>query len=122
MVLDDQGNKSLAKSMFFDTFNVPNITSPYKLKVYTGVSQTFEQRERGFIVESAHEGTHLCLPMIIQCDEVLDNKEEIPTPEAVKHHSTQRLKSFSYKGWTSYRHITCLTSITGPQTLPLHRG
>lgn len=52
-ILDDQRNKSLARSAFFKMFNVADDASPYTLKTSAGISETMGPRARGFIVESA---------------------------------------------------------------------
>ncbi|XP_034768789.1 uncharacterized protein LOC117966565 isoform X2 [Acipenser ruthenus] len=43
-VLDDQSNKSLARSAFFKIFNVANDASPYTFKTCSGISETVGRR------------------------------------------------------------------------------
>lgn len=85
-ILDDQSNRSLARSAFFEMFNIEDNTSPYTLKTCAGVSETAGRRAQGFIVESADESTSLVLPTLIECDQLPDNRAEIPTPSVVKYH------------------------------------
>ncbi|KAI4896990.1 hypothetical protein NFI96_001373, partial [Prochilodus magdalenae] len=94
-ILDDQSNRSLARSSFFEMFNIADNTSPYTLKTCAGVSEAVGRRARGFIVESADEKTSLALPTLIECDQIPDNRAEIPTPAAVKYHP--HLKSLTSK-------------------------
>ncbi|KAI4897604.1 hypothetical protein NFI96_009502 [Prochilodus magdalenae] len=85
-ILDDQSNRSLARSSVFEMFNIADNTSPYTLKTCAGVSEAVGRRARGFIMESADEKTSLALPTLIECDQIPDNRAEIPTPAAVKYH------------------------------------
>ncbi|XP_063758758.1 uncharacterized protein LOC134877255 [Eleginops maclovinus] len=94
-ILDDQSNRSLARSSFFELFSIADNTSPYTLKTCAGVSEAAGRRARGFIVESADEKTSLALPTLIECDQLPDNRAEIPTPAAVKYHP--HLKSLTSK-------------------------
>ena len=94
-ILDDQSNRSLAKSAFFEMFDVDDDTSPYTLRTCAGVSETAGRRAKGFIVESADERTCLALPTLIECDQLPDNRAEIPTPAAAQYHS--HLKSLASK-------------------------
>nr|XP_020483745.2 uncharacterized protein LOC109978925 [Labrus bergylta] len=92
-ILDDQSNRSLARSAFFKMFDIVDDTSPYTLRTCAGVSETAGRRARGFIVESADERTSLTLPTLIECDQLPDNRAEIPTPGAARYHS--HLKSLA---------------------------
>ncbi|XP_037609979.1 uncharacterized protein LOC119478948 [Sebastes umbrosus] len=91
-ILDDQSNRSLA---FFKMFDIADDTSPYTLRTCAGVSETAGRRARGFIVESADEKTSLALPTLIECDQLPDNRAEIPTPAAAMYHA--HLKSLATK-------------------------
>lgn len=89
-ILDDQSNRSLARSSFFDMFNIAGDTSLYTLRTCAGMTEAAGRRARGFVVESADERTRLTLPTLIECDQLPDNRAEIPTPAAVKYHSHLR--------------------------------
>nr|XP_055056164.1 uncharacterized protein LOC129440699 [Misgurnus anguillicaudatus] len=94
-ILDDQSNKSLAKSTFFDKFNVIDHASPYTLKTCTGTSEILGRRAKGFIIESINDGASFTLPTLIECNELPDNRAEIPTPDAAWNHA--HLKSVAHK-------------------------
>lgn len=84
-ILDDQSSRSLARSAFFEMFNIADDTSPYTLITCAGVSKTAGLGARGFIVESADEKTGLALSTLIECDQLPDNRAEVPTPAARYH-------------------------------------
>nr|XP_055046841.1 uncharacterized protein LOC129432444 [Misgurnus anguillicaudatus] len=94
-ILDDQSNKSLAKSTFFDKFNVIDHASPYTLKTCTGTSEILGRRAKGFIIESINDSASFTLPTLIECNELPDNRAEIPTPDAAWNHA--HLKSVAHK-------------------------
>eukprot|EP00079_Xenopus_tropicalis_P024746 XP_012817710.2 PREDICTED: uncharacterized protein LOC100485864 [Xenopus tropicalis] len=85
-VLDEQSNRSLAKSDFFNIFNIKTTVAPYTLKTCAGVTETAGRRATNFIVESFDGKTQLPLPALIECDMLPDDKEEIPSPEVAYYH------------------------------------
>ena len=89
-ILDDQSNVSLARTEFFDVFNVQGMPAPYVLRTCAGVVDVSGKRAQGFIVESLDGKTSIPLPTLIECNQVPNNREEIPTPEATYHHSHMR--------------------------------
>ncbi|XP_073435740.1 uncharacterized protein [Dendrobates tinctorius] len=86
VILDDQSNRSLASSAFFDMFKVEGNTFTYLLKTCTGVSETAGRRATGYQIESIDGELSLPLPTLIECNQIPNNREEIPTPEAALHH------------------------------------
>ncbi|XP_075707313.1 uncharacterized protein LOC142741872 [Rhinoderma darwinii] len=84
-ILDDQSNKSLAKSAFFDSFNVRGPGAPYSLKTCAGTVETAGRRASGYVVESINGQVCLPLPTILECNQIPDNRSEIPTPEVAAH-------------------------------------
>ncbi|XP_029701357.1 uncharacterized protein [Takifugu rubripes] len=54
-VLDEQSNKSLAKSDFFDLFNIQTNSTPYTLRTCSGKIDTSGRRGTNFILESKRE-------------------------------------------------------------------
>lgn len=85
-VLDEQSNKSLAKSEFFDLFNIQTSSTPYTLRTCSGKMDTSGRRGTNFILESVNGKLHLPLPPLIECDMVPDDRAEIPSPEIALHH------------------------------------
>ncbi|XP_041429841.1 uncharacterized protein LOC121397295 [Xenopus laevis] len=85
-ILDDQSNRSLAKSTFFDTFNITGPGSPYSLRTCAGTVETAGRKATGYKVESIDGQTCLSLPTILECNQIPDNRSEIPTPEVAAYH------------------------------------
>ena len=86
VILDDQSNRSLASSTFFDTFKIKEANSSYLLKTCTGVSEETGRRAIGYQIESFDGQTTLPLPTLIECNQFPTEREEIPTPEVALHH------------------------------------
>lgn len=86
VILDDQSNRSLASSAFFDTFKIKEASSSYLLKTCTGVSEETGRRAIGYQIESFDGQTTLPLPTLIECNQFPTDREEIPTPEVALHH------------------------------------
>ncbi|KAJ8369536.1 hypothetical protein SKAU_G00095640 [Synaphobranchus kaupii] len=89
-VLDDQSNRSLARSEFFDLFNLKGADSPYTLRTCAGVTEMSGRRGTGFIAQPLDGSLSVPLPTLIECNHMPDDRSEIPTPEAAKHHSHLR--------------------------------
>ncbi|KAK7893312.1 hypothetical protein WMY93_022464 [Mugilogobius chulae] len=85
-VLDDQSNLSLARSDFFDMFDIHGTEAPYNITTCMGATQAFGRRAYGYVIESLDKETCLQLPTLIECDNLPNNRAEIPTPEAAYHH------------------------------------
>ena len=81
-ILDEQSNRSLARSDFFDTFKIQGPTSSYTLKTCSGVSEHVGRTTSGFYIESLDGKTVQLLPRLLECNEIPDNREEIPAPSA----------------------------------------
>ncbi|XP_062393459.1 uncharacterized protein LOC134080863 [Sardina pilchardus] len=86
-ILDDQSNRSLARSEFFDFFCLKSTESPYTLRTCAGVTEMSGRRATGFIAQSLDGTCSVSLPTLIECNHMPDDRSEIPTPEAAKHHS-----------------------------------
>lgn len=76
-ILDDQSNVSLARSPFFDMFNLNGEAIPYTMKTCSG------QR---FTIEGINRKVFMSLPILTECNQIPDNRSEIPTPEAAAAH------------------------------------
>lgn len=87
VILDDQSNRSLARSEFFSIFIISGASYPYTLKTCTGLKQTAGRRAHGFTIESADKKLSLPLPTLLECNQVPNNHSEIPTPDAARYHS-----------------------------------
>ncbi|XP_057700851.1 uncharacterized protein LOC130921225 [Corythoichthys intestinalis] len=85
-MLDDQSNSSLARSAFFDMFNVQGTIFPYTMRTCAGLSETRGRKADGFIVEDVDGKVSMMLPTITECDQIPDNRDEIPSPEVAAAH------------------------------------
>ncbi|XP_034529393.1 uncharacterized protein LOC117804989 [Notolabrus celidotus] len=85
-VLDEQSNKSLAKTEFFNLFNVKASPTPYTLTTCSGKMETSGRRAVNFCIESMDGRLQLPLSPMIECDMVPDDRMEIPSPEITHHH------------------------------------
>ncbi|XP_062590301.1 uncharacterized protein LOC134251896 [Saccostrea cucullata] len=80
-MIDDQSNRTLARSKFFDHFGLEGNDCVFTLNSCGG-SVTFSGRTaEGFVIEPVSAEQKLYLPKIIECDEIPNNRKEIPTPE-----------------------------------------
>lgn len=79
-VLDEQSNRSLAKTAFFDHFNINGPLEPYTLKTGSGVMEATGRHASNFVVESLDVKRTLSLPTLIECDMIPDDRTEIPSP------------------------------------------
>ncbi|XP_040289970.1 uncharacterized protein LOC121002590 [Bufo bufo] len=85
-ILDDQSNRSLARSELFDLFCTKREVHPYTLGTCSGTTEVFGRRAHGFIVSSLENNLQLPLPTLVECNQIPANKEEIPTPEVAFYH------------------------------------
>ncbi|XP_049322874.1 uncharacterized protein LOC125782565 [Astyanax mexicanus] len=86
-IIDDQSNRSLVKSSFFDIFGIKRChQSSYTLKTCAGTVSTSGRQASGFQIESMDGQVSIPLPTLIECDDIPNDRTEIPTPEAAFHH------------------------------------
>lgn len=85
VVLEDQSNRSLAKSDFFELFDIKAARSTYTMKTFAGVSETTGRKAHNFVVSSLDRQTHIPLPPLLECNALPDDRSEIPTPDIVQH-------------------------------------
>ncbi|XP_062422700.1 uncharacterized protein LOC119214058 [Pungitius pungitius] len=85
-ILDDQSNASLARSEFYEMFNIRGEAVSYTLKTCAGMVETAGRKACGFTVESIDGKMNMALPTLTECNEIPNNRAEIPTPEAAYHH------------------------------------
>lgn len=86
VILDEQSNRSLACSEFFDAFTENAPTFPYTLRTCSGVTETIGHKASGYQIESIDGKVILSLPSLLECNNIPDNRAEIPTPSAGLHH------------------------------------
>ncbi|XP_055061241.2 uncharacterized protein [Misgurnus anguillicaudatus] len=85
-VMDEQSNRSLVRSQFFEMFHDQSPSASYTLRTCAGVKQSAGRRASGYEVESLDGAVRIPLPSLIECNDIPNNREEIPTPEVALHH------------------------------------
>jgi hypothetical protein len=85
-ILDDQSNRSLVKPELLDILGIHTEQVPYKLSSCAGSVETFGRRASGLVIESLDSSSKLDLPTLIECNQIPQIREEIPTPEVAQHH------------------------------------
>ncbi|XP_052406346.1 uncharacterized protein LOC127952103 [Carassius gibelio] len=84
-ILDEQSNRSLARSEFFEIFKISGNSYSYTLKTCAGCSETAGRRASGYTVESVDKKIGIRLPTLLECNQIPNVRTEIPTPEAAYH-------------------------------------
>ncbi|XP_032413047.1 uncharacterized protein LOC116716235 [Xiphophorus hellerii] len=85
VILDDQSNRSLARPEFFELFDIKTEPFSYNLRTCSGVVETWGKTAQGFQIESLDGSVVIPLPPLIECQDIPNNRSEIPTPSAVLH-------------------------------------
>ena len=83
-MLDDQSDQTLASPELFDAMNVTNQPEPYSMKSCSGEVAMYSRRARGFQVSAIDGSACYDLPTLIECDNIPNEKREIPTPEVAR--------------------------------------
>ena len=87
-IIDEQSNRSLVRSEFFNIMGIEDSQpKPYTLDSCAGSIQVFGRRASGFVVESLDAKERLQLPTLIECDNMPNIREEIPTPDVAMAHA-----------------------------------
>lgn len=79
--IDGQSNRTLAISQLFDFFDILSESESHTLLSCSGQSTCSGRRVNRLEVEALDGSYRFDLPTVIKCNEILDNKDEIPTPE-----------------------------------------
>ena len=93
-ILDEQSNRSLVRSQFFEVFSDQSPSAPYTLRTCAGVKETVGRRASGYEIESLDGTVRIPLPSLIECNDIPNNRDEIPTPDVARSHP--HLKSVAH--------------------------
>lgn len=85
-ILDDQSNVSLARSHFFDMFNLHGEALPYTMSSGTVNMQGRRAPSQSFSIEGINRKVSMILPILTECNQIPNNRSEIPTLEAAAAH------------------------------------
>lgn len=86
-MIDDQSNQSLATPLICDFFK-DNCTqeSTYLLSTCSGQTRRTGRKMKNVSIES-YDGSHsFRLPDVLECDQIPDVRNEIPTPDVASHY------------------------------------
>ena len=86
-ILDDQCNCSLAKSELFDLFDRQSKRVSYRLATCAGVTSTSGRSTRNYTIMSWHNSHETHVPLLVECDNIPNIREEIPTPAIAQGHA-----------------------------------
>lgn len=89
-IIDDQSNRSLARSEFFQLFGIHGSPAPYLLRTCAGTTEMAGRKAVGFQIEAVDGPVCLDLPPLIECNEIMSNRSEIPTAEVALSHTHLR--------------------------------
>ncbi|XP_034057918.1 uncharacterized protein LOC117536928 [Gymnodraco acuticeps] len=73
-ILDEQSNRSLVRSQFFEMFSDQSPSVPYTLRTCAGVKESAGRRASGYEVESLDGTVHIPLPSFIECNDIPNNR------------------------------------------------
>ena len=86
IILDDQSNCSLGSSKLFDFFNEKGPVYDYSLLSCAGRTQLSGRRATGFSVQSLDGQRTIDIPLLIECNDIPSNRDEIPAPDIIRQH------------------------------------
>lgn len=87
VVLDDQSNCSLARPEFFELFGIKGSLLTYNMRTCAGSTEMIGRKASGFQIQPVNGGLCLDLPPLIECNEIMFNRDEIPTPDVALAHA-----------------------------------
>jgi hypothetical protein len=86
-LIDNQSNTTLGRSELFDFMGVSTSQiHSFTLTSCAGRIQSSGHRVSGLMVAAVDGSVTMELPTITECNEIPDERYEIPTPEVAKHH------------------------------------
>lgn len=80
-VIDDQSNKTLASSELFDMMGINTIVTNYVLASCAGRKQTCGRKTDNLVIESIDGHISIEVPSVIECEQIPNARDVIPTPE-----------------------------------------
>lgn len=86
ILINDQSNRLIARSEFFDYFGENTQEIEYMLSSCPGHISTIGRQTSWYVIESLDGGTSLPLPTLIECNRIPNMREEIPTLQVARYH------------------------------------
>lgn len=94
-IVDDQSNRYLATSEFCNAFDERGHETEYTLSACAGVFTMSGRRVAGYVAESADGLIKMDIPPLIECNDIPNDREEIPIPDIAEHYP--HLTDISYQ-------------------------
>ena len=86
-LLDDQSYQTLARSELFSTVQIPESDSlQYTLSTCARRSSVSGRKASGLIIQSLDGKFRTKLPTGIECNQITTDRQEIPTPDVIRHY------------------------------------
>nr|XP_034318941.1 uncharacterized protein LOC105335138 [Crassostrea gigas] len=85
-ILDDQSNRTLISPRLCDRLDVQGPSTQYSLSSCSGTTTMTGRRIEGLCAQSVHEDCQYELPITIECDDIPNERSEIPTPDVARFH------------------------------------
>lgn len=79
--IDEQSNRTLARSQLFFFFDIQSESESHTLLSCSGQSTCSKRRVNGLEEKALDGSCRFDLPTVIECNEIPENKDEIPNPE-----------------------------------------
>lgn len=86
VILDDQSNRSLARTKFFTMFSDFGDKIDYSLSSCSGWSENQGRRSKDYCIQALDGSPPIELPPLLECDQIPNQRDEIPTPDVTKHY------------------------------------
>ncbi|XP_062600197.1 uncharacterized protein LOC134261817 [Saccostrea cucullata] len=83
-IVDDQSSRTLARSQFFNMFDMNTDSVTYTLSSCNGSVTLTGRCASNFTLEPVLEGNRIHLQSVIECDDIPNCREEIPTPDVAR--------------------------------------
>lgn len=93
--IDDQSNRSMARSEFFEHFNENSDFTEYTLVSCSGKTNCSGRLANGYVLESVDGNVQMKCPTILECNGIPNSKHEIATPAVARQYKhLQDLEGF----------------------------
>ncbi|XP_052084099.1 uncharacterized protein LOC127721417 [Mytilus californianus] len=86
-IIDDQSTHSLGTSKFFDIFNENAEHINFTLSSCAGKVSKMGRVARHYTIEALDHSTSINIPSLIECNDIPNNRDEIPSPEVAASHA-----------------------------------
>ena len=86
VMIDDQSNRTLVKPELIELLDLKDEPIQYELTSCTGKSTVSGRQGFNLVIDAIDNSASFTVPTVIECDELPNNRHEIPHPTILKHH------------------------------------